>query len=624
MVVRLPVVSVSGLRTELPPGDTITGAAPGTIVSGSGVAVDGAGNLGAVVELDVAIAPNPSGLIIVGNKLANDGSALRTGQTALASGNQALENAEYALASGNAAISVSATALASGNAALVDIAASPAGAVQTFTASSVIQAGNPVGLDDLGKASVITSVTDANSRSFGSAKVFASTAAANHVCCYDTNADKLVTCYLRSSDNNNLVTVNSVSGKTISNDTEGVVFTQGALSGRPSMVFDPSTNRIVLVYRDDTGGNYYGTCSVGQITGSNTFSVGTAVVYNSANSGYSTAIYDSTSQRIVVSYDDGGTGGRSKVGQVTAGVAGADTITFGAENTFSSSYLDYVSSTYDSTNDRIVVAYRDVTGSSYGYAVVGNITGGATNTISYGTPVLYQSTDTRYPALVHDPNEDRTVIYYTDDSNNNGTARVGTVNAGTNSISFPVAAVIFSSGSRDNVAIYDPVNQRHVIATNDTSNNDYGTSVVGSLSGNTLTFTGTSVFASLAATYPGGIAYDPDQDVVIITYKDNSYVVAAIASGPGETSSPTLGGLNNFIGISQSTVASGVAVSVRLPGSPDQNNTGLLAGSGYYVDPTTSGFTTTSTQPTTWSGAVNWGVIGRAVNSTTLLLTDML
>jgi hypothetical protein len=123
MVVRRPVVSVSGLRTELPPGDTIVGASPGNIVSGSGVAVDGAGNLGEVVELDVAVAPNPSGLIIVSNKLANDGSALRTGQTALASGNQALENAEYALASGNAAISMSATALASGNAALVDIAA---------------------------------------------------------------------------------------------------------------------------------------------------------------------------------------------------------------------------------------------------------------------------------------------------------------------------------------------------------------------------------------------------------------------------------------------------------------------------------------------------------------------
>jgi len=621
MVVRLPVVSVSGLRTELPPGDTIVGASPGNIVSGSGVAVDGAGNLGAVVELDVAIAPNPSGLIIVGNKLANDGSALRTGQTALASGNQALENAEYALASGNAAISVSATALASGNAALVDIAANPAGAVQTFTASSVIQAGNPVGLDDLGKASVITTVTDVNSRSFGSAKVYATTAAVNHVCCYDTNADKLVTSYLRTSDSNNLVTVNSVSGKTISNDTEGVVFTQGVLSGRPSMVFDTSTNRIVLVYKDD-GNSNYGTCSVGQITGGTTFSVGTAVVFSSASTSYCSAVYDSTSQRVVVSYSLASSGGKSKVGQVTAGGAGADTITFGAENTFSSSNPDYVSSTYDSTNDRVVVAYRDTSSSNYGYAVVGDITGGATNTISYGTPVLYQSTDTRYPALVHDPNEDRTVIYYTDDSNSNGTARVGTVNAGTNSISFPVAAVVFSSGSRDNVAIYDPVNQRHVIATNETSNNDYGASVVGSLSGNTITFTGTSVFASLAATYPGGIAYDPDQDVVIITYKDNSYAVAAIASGPGETPLPTLGGLNNFIGISQSTVASGAAVSVRLPGSPDQNNTGLLAGSGYYVDPTTSGFTTTSTQPASWSGAVNWGVVGRAVNSTTLLLTD--
>jgi len=104
----------------------------------------------------------------------------------------------------------------------------------------------------------------------------------------------------------------------------------------------------------------------------------------------------------------------------------------------------------------------------------------------------------------------------------------------------------------------------------------------------------------------------------------NSSYGTAVVGAPGSSASPTISSQNNFIGISQSTVASGAAVSVRLPGSPDQNNTGLLAGSGYYVDPTTSGFTTTSTQPASWSGAVNWGVIGRAVNSTTLLLTDML
>ena len=459
MVVRRPVVSVSGLRTELPPGDTIAGASPGTIVSGSGVAVDGAGNLGAVVELDVAIAPNPSGLIIVGNKLANDGSALRTGQTALASGNQALENAEYALASGNAAISVSATALASGNAALVDIAAGPAGAVQTFTASSVIQAGNPVGLDDLGKASVITTVTDANSRSFGSAVVFES----------------------------------------------------------------------------------------------------------------------------------------------------ADT--------------KYISSTHDSTNNRVVIAYRDGGNSSYGTAVVGTVSG---TSISFGTPVVYASVGTTQQSITYDSTNNRVVIAYSDGgSSDYGTAIVGTV-SGT-SISFGTAVVFNTASSAYLSAIYDSTNNKVVISYRDSGNSNYGTTILGTVSGTSISFNASVVFESATSNFISA-TYDSTNDRVVIAYSDSgnsSYGTAAVGA-PGSSTLPTISSRNNFIGISQSTVASGAAVSVRLPGSPDQNNTGLLAGSGYYVDPTTSGFTTTSTQPASWSGAVNWGVIGRAVNSTTLLLTDML
>ena len=37
MVTRRPLVSISGLRTELPPGDAVVGASVGTLVAGSGL-----------------------------------------------------------------------------------------------------------------------------------------------------------------------------------------------------------------------------------------------------------------------------------------------------------------------------------------------------------------------------------------------------------------------------------------------------------------------------------------------------------------------------------------------------------------------------------------------------------
>ena len=88
MVVRRPLVSASGLLSELPPGDTIVGSSVGILTAGSGLV--GGGDLSSNQRVDVSLAPNPSGIIFVGDQLGLDGAAQRTADTALASGNAAL------------------------------------------------------------------------------------------------------------------------------------------------------------------------------------------------------------------------------------------------------------------------------------------------------------------------------------------------------------------------------------------------------------------------------------------------------------------------------------------------------------------------------------------------------
>lgn len=110
MATRRPLVVVSGVTSELPVGDVVTGASAGTLVAGSGL--DGGGALtGGSVTVNVSLAPAASGLIFVGDALGLDGAAQATATQALSSGNAAL-------ASGNAALSSASTAQASGNAAL--------------------------------------------------------------------------------------------------------------------------------------------------------------------------------------------------------------------------------------------------------------------------------------------------------------------------------------------------------------------------------------------------------------------------------------------------------------------------------------------------------------------------
>lgn len=75
MATRKPLVVVSGVLSELPPGDNVEGVVlTTTLTAGSGLS--GGGLLSTNQRVDVSIAPNPSGLILVGNSLGIDGAAL--------------------------------------------------------------------------------------------------------------------------------------------------------------------------------------------------------------------------------------------------------------------------------------------------------------------------------------------------------------------------------------------------------------------------------------------------------------------------------------------------------------------------------------------------------------------
>lgn len=124
MTLRKPLVIISGLSSQLPPGDTIEGAAVSSVAT-AGSGLSGGGAVGSDFRFDLVLASNPSGLYftpgasglgIDGSALASGNAGISTGLTALASGNAgistgltALAAANTALASGNEALAVAAT-----------------------------------------------------------------------------------------------------------------------------------------------------------------------------------------------------------------------------------------------------------------------------------------------------------------------------------------------------------------------------------------------------------------------------------------------------------------------------------------------------------------------------------
>ena len=616
MTSRRPLVIEDGLVSELSQGDTVqTGGSSTEVVAGSGLV--GGGSVGPNIRLDFAVAPNPSGVIYVGDTIGNDGVASANATVALASGNKAAAEGSTALSSGNAALSTAVDALASGNAAL-DLVPTLVGGGPTavLTAASAVASGYSVGVDDAGKVQSIGLTVTSIPISFPSSAVVFDTDNTNTgPAVYDSTNNRVVITYRDSgSSYYGKALVGTVSGTSISFGT-AVVF-ESANTTYISATYDSTNNRVVISYRDN-GNSGYGTAIVGTVSGTS-ISFGTAVVFESANSYYISATYDSTNNRVVISYRDNG---NSSYGTTIVGTVSGTSISFGTAVVFNSASTTLISSAYDSTNNRVVMAYHDDGNSSFGTAVVGTVSG---TSISFGTPVVFESATTNYISCIYDSINDRIVIAYQDaGSGNYGTAIVGTV-SGT-SISFGTAVVFEAAATTYSTSTYDFKNNRVVIVYTDNGNSSYGTAIVGTVSGTSISFDTPVVFASSAAWTESSPTYDSTSDQVVIPYRDagNSYRgTAIVGSSLGETSyRPTINSYPNFLGISQSTVASGSPCLVNLPGALYTDPTAsLTTGEFYYADPTTSGVTTTSTKPASWDGQVPWNYIGRAVTSSGLML----
>jgi len=249
-------------------------------------------------------------------------------------------------------------------------------------------------------------------------------------------------------------------------------------------------------------------------------SLGTAVVFESANTIHTASTFDSSNNKIVIAYCDSG---NSSYGTAVVGTVSGSSITFGTPVVFQSSASYHISTTYDSTNDRIVISYRNDGNSTYGTVVVGTVSG---TSITFGTPVVFNSAVTYYTSTGYDSSASKVVIAYKDNgSSGNGRARVGTVDPSDNSISFGGENEFENSSISDTSVTFDSTNNKIVIAYRNDGNSDYGTAVVATVnpSNNQITFGTPVVFESARiANYTPSAAYDSNSGKVIISYSDQA------------------------------------------------------------------------------------------------------
>ena len=247
-------------------------------------------------------------------------------------------------------------------------------------------------------------------------------------------------------------------------------------------------------------------------------SKGTAVQYSASNLAdimAADSVYDSTNNKVIVVYDGAGSG----AGYGIVGTISGTSVSYGSAVQYSSGNAYFSQVTYDSTNQRVVVAYADTANSNYLTAVVGTVSG---TSISWGTPVVADSTARDfYTGIDFDINAGKVLIIWKDNSTAYNYSIVGTV-SGT-SISFGTRVAIDTTHGYQQIGglTYDVNAQKHLFTRPRTSGSA-SDAYVGTISGTSVSWGSATSISSTEYLYIFRGAYDPNAQKIAIVYRDAS------------------------------------------------------------------------------------------------------
>ena len=420
--------------------------------------------------------------------------------------------------------------------------------------------------------------------------------------------------------------------------------------------FDPyHVGQFIITYRDyDNSG--YGTAIMGTVSGTSITFGASFVFWSGVGTQYAIAFDPNTENKFVIIYRQ--TGSTSNQGGSVAGTISGANLSFSSEVLFHSAETLDIAIAFDpNTAGKFVVTYRDESNSSKGTAVVGTLSG---TSISYGSEYVFNSTgSTTNTSIAFDPNTSgkftvaftysgvqavvgtvsgtsltfgslyevqasagyhvnvvfdpntagKFIVVYQDGGNSYyGTSVVGTL-SGT-SISYG-SEYVFNSGNSGPISIaFDPNTATKFIVTyKDNGNSGYGTLNVGVISGTALTYGPDIVFSSGSAGYPS-IAFDPNTaGKFVVAYQDDSSANKGTAVVGQMATSVTVTNLTstNLIGIAAEAASSGATAKINTWGGINEAQSSLTIASDYYVQ--TDGTITTAT---------GGQKVGQAISATTI------
>ena len=281
-----------------------------------------------------------------------------------------------------------------------------------------------------------------------------------------------------------------------------------------AIIYDSNENKVVIPFQN-AADSYHAYAAVGTVSG-DSISFGSPVEFNNGTTNYMMGCFDSSNNKIVIGYADGS---NAYYLTVVVGTVSGSSISFGtpvvAESSDAASYQEMA---FDSNANKVVIGWQDSGNSDYGSAIVGTVSG---TSISFGTKAAFNSAQTFVHGVTYDSNAQKVVFSYRDNGTGSGHGRsiVGTV-SGTG-ISFGSATTFFATSYSTGIGSgYDSTNNKVIVGYTDLNNSNYGTAVVGTVSGTSISFGTATAFGSEAMSGAFGhyITEDVSAQKIIIAY----------------------------------------------------------------------------------------------------------
>jgi len=304
-------------------------------------------------------------------------------------------------------------------------------------------------------------------------------------------------------------------------------------------VYDDAQQRVIIAFTETSPSYYYGQLIAGEVdAANNSITFGTASIYNTTFGIGHTLGYDSTNNKAVVFFQDVS---QSSHGKARVASISGSTITFpGSNATYNSASTEDTVVTFSSDLGSFLICYKNNSNSAFPTGIVGTVSG---NNISFGNAVALDNKNASYLAVVWDSTTSYSgyqyfLLFY---QNNTGTqfryqyvivTGATQVNAGTPNLIELNGS--FTAQALNTKAVYDSVNQKVYLATINGQNNSYASALVATSNGSTLTFGTENFFAGNSTAYGLGLAWDSSAERLVISYLNSSQfgkIIAGSVSG---------------------------------------------------------------------------------------------